>query len=276
MKWASSRRAPRTAAGGRRRPTSKRSRPRATPIRSPSWGRTLRRAGWAIRAFAPDAIGVKAVTRNGAPLAEFVRRSGDFFEALAPNQSERPAYRLELTRADGVETCDDPYAFGPVLGPLDDHLLVEGAHRQLYKRLGAQLIRHEGVDGVLSPSGRPTPRASRWSATSTAGTAAATDAQAPRQRPVGDLRPGPRRRRGLQIRDSRRGRRPFAAQGRPVRLRGRDAALDRLGRRRHRRISSGATPTISNAAGRANRGASRWRSTRSISVRGGAAPTTAS
>ena len=35
------------------------------------------------------------------------------------------------------------------LGPLDDYLVREGTHRQLYRRLGAQLIRHEGVDGVL-------------------------------------------------------------------------------------------------------------------------------
>ena len=34
-------------------------------------------------------------------------------------------------------------------GPLDDYLAREGTHRQLYRRLGAQLIRHEGVDGVL-------------------------------------------------------------------------------------------------------------------------------
>ena len=111
-------------------------------------GPHLTRAGWVIRAIAPDVVGVRAVTRDGAPLAELARRSGDFFEALAPKQSERPAYRLELKRADGVEVVDDPYAFGPVLGPLDEHLLVEGAHRQLYMRLGAQLSRHEGVDGV--------------------------------------------------------------------------------------------------------------------------------
>ena len=43
----------------------------------------------------------------------------------------------------------DSYAFGPALGPLDDYLAREGTHRQLYRRLGAQLIRHEGVDGVL-------------------------------------------------------------------------------------------------------------------------------
>jgi 1,4-alpha-glucan branching enzyme len=111
-------------------------------------GPHLTRAGWAIRVFAPDVVSVRAVTRDGAPLVELARRSGDFFEGLAPQQQERPAYRLELKRATGVEVVDDPYAFGPVLGPLDEHLLVEGAHHQLYKRLGAQLCRHEGVDGV--------------------------------------------------------------------------------------------------------------------------------
>ena len=35
-----------------------------------------------------------------------------------------------------------------MLGPLDEHLLIEGAHRQLYLRLGAHFARHEGVDGV--------------------------------------------------------------------------------------------------------------------------------
>ena len=53
----------------------------------------------------------------------------------------------------------DPYAFGPVLGPLDDYLLVEGTHRQLYRRLGAQLISHEGVDGVLFAVWAPNARA---------------------------------------------------------------------------------------------------------------------
>ncbi|MDB5415281.1 MAG: 1,4-alpha-glucan branching enzyme, partial [Rubritepida sp.] len=42
----------------------------------------------------------------------------------------------------------DPYAFGPSLGPLDDHLLIEGTHRRLYERLGAHPVTHEGVAGV--------------------------------------------------------------------------------------------------------------------------------
>jgi len=52
----------------------------------------------------------------------------------------------------------DPYAFAPVLGPLDDYLLVEGTHRRLYQRLGAHLLHHQGVDGVHFAVWRRTPR----------------------------------------------------------------------------------------------------------------------
>ena len=86
---------------------------------------------------------------RGAPITELGRREGDFFEALIPRAVERPTYRLEVARADHLESYEDAYAFGPALGPLDDYLLVEGSHKQLYRRLGAQLRRHEGVDGVV-------------------------------------------------------------------------------------------------------------------------------
>jgi 1,4-alpha-glucan branching enzyme len=105
--------------------------------------------GWAIRAFAPGAETVRAVTRDGAPIADLARREGDFFEGLAKGLSQRPTYRLEAGNGHAQWSFDDPYAFGPALGPMDDHLLVEGTHRQLYKRLGAQLVTHEGVAGVL-------------------------------------------------------------------------------------------------------------------------------
>src|SRR5258708_7828210 len=91
-------------------------------------------AGWVIRVFAPEAVSVRALTRDGALLAVLPRRKDDIFEALLPAAKERPAYRVEVTTA---------------LGPLDDYLVREGTHRQLYRRLGAQLLRHEGVEGVL-------------------------------------------------------------------------------------------------------------------------------
>ena len=106
-------------------------------------------AGWVIRVFAPEAISVRALTRDGALMAELPRRKDDFFEALIPSAKQRPAYRVEVETAHGAFSYIDPYAFGPALGPLDDYLVREGTHRQLYRRLGAQLIRHEGVDGVL-------------------------------------------------------------------------------------------------------------------------------
>jgi len=112
-------------------------------------GPHLTSAGWAIRVFAPDARRVRALTREGAPLAELERRKDDFFEALIPSATERPAYRVEVESPTGTSSYIDAYSFGPALGPLDDYLLREGSHRQLYRRLGAQLTTHEGVDGVL-------------------------------------------------------------------------------------------------------------------------------
>ncbi|HLW91210.1 MAG TPA: 1,4-alpha-glucan branching protein GlgB [Roseiarcus sp.] len=105
--------------------------------------------GWAIRAFAPGAETLRATTRDGQSIVELGRREGDFFEGFANGLKERPVYRLEAANANARWTFDDPYAFGPALGPVDDHLLVEGTHQQLYKRLGAQLVTHEGVAGVL-------------------------------------------------------------------------------------------------------------------------------
>ena len=105
--------------------------------------------GWVIRVFAPEAVRVRALTRDGKPIAELPRRKDDFFEARIPSATERPSYRVEVETPYGTLSFIDPYAFGPALGPMDDYLLREGSHRQLYRRLGAQLTQHEGVDGVL-------------------------------------------------------------------------------------------------------------------------------
>jgi 1,4-alpha-glucan branching enzyme len=80
--------------------------------------------GWAIRAFAPDAVSVRALARDGSPLVELERRKDDFFEALLPSASKRPTYRLEVQRTRGVSSYEDAYSFGPALGPLDDYLML--------------------------------------------------------------------------------------------------------------------------------------------------------
>ncbi len=102
-----------------------------------------------IRVLQPGASRVRVQERrSGDIIAELPRMhaEGLFAGRLA---LEAPfAYRLEVTRGTEVEVIDDPYAFGPVLGELDIHLLAEGRHLQLYRVLGAHPRVHEGVAGV--------------------------------------------------------------------------------------------------------------------------------
>jgi 1,4-alpha-glucan branching enzyme len=105
--------------------------------------------GHVIRAFVPDADDVTAIDAAGVCVAELEPRGGGVFEGRLTRLVDRSAYRLRARRGADIWTFRDPYAHGPVLGPMDDYLLVEGTHRRLYERLGAHPMRHEGVDGTL-------------------------------------------------------------------------------------------------------------------------------
>lgn len=104
------------------------------------------RAGktWLV-ALAPGAEGLSAIFARKS--VDLQRLAGPVFAAQVP-KSKHP-YLLRARYADGtVWEHDDPYRFGPVLGELDQYLLGEGTHRQLWHALGAHLITHEGVHGV--------------------------------------------------------------------------------------------------------------------------------
>jgi 1,4-alpha-glucan branching enzyme len=106
-------------------------------------------AGPVVRAFVPGALTLSAIPADGTAAIMLARSHPDgFFEGAAPALAGRRRYRLEAANDGGAWALDDPYAFGPVLGPTDDYLLVEGTHRELYGRLGAHPMLHEGVDGV--------------------------------------------------------------------------------------------------------------------------------
>ena len=98
-----------------------------------------------VRAFVPGAERLSALTAAG-PVALPKRDPAGFFEGLLPAGAGR--YRLHAERTGLPWEFEDPYAFGPTLGPVDDHLLLEGTHSRLHDRLGAQLLTHEGVAGV--------------------------------------------------------------------------------------------------------------------------------
>ncbi|WP_395665738.1 1,4-alpha-glucan branching protein GlgB [Methylocella sp.] len=103
--------------------------------------------GLVVRAFAPDAQTLQARFEDGRSLA-LADRGGGFFEGMLAHAAPPLRYELAAANAGGAWSYLDPYAFGPVLGPMDDYLLVEGSHRALYQKLGAHVERIDGVGGV--------------------------------------------------------------------------------------------------------------------------------
>jgi 1,4-alpha-glucan branching enzyme len=99
--------------------------------------------GLTLRAFVPGAETLTARFEAGEVVLD--ARGGGVFEGLSPH---RGRYRLLARNASAAWDFADPYAFGPALGPLDDHLLLEGTHARLFERLGAHPVTHEGVAGV--------------------------------------------------------------------------------------------------------------------------------
>ena len=99
--------------------------------------------GGEVRVFAPQASEVAAIAGDRRFPLERVHSEGFF---AGPVEGDH--YQLEMTSGDHTWLAEDPYRFGLVLGEMDEYLLAEGRHRQLYEKLGAHPITHEGVDGV--------------------------------------------------------------------------------------------------------------------------------
>jgi 1,4-alpha-glucan branching enzyme len=106
---------------------------------------------WVVRVFAPyarevailDARKPKRIT-----VAEKVHGAG-FFEAILPEEADRPDYRVRFTDFSSHTTmAADPYSFGPILGEIDLHLFSEGNHRRIYEKLGAHIREIGGVIGT--------------------------------------------------------------------------------------------------------------------------------
>lgn len=104
--------------------------------------------GASVRAFYPDASAISAVDPATGETIALTRLHGEgFFGAEVPD-SFSSRYRLRVTRNGTTGEIDDPCQFGPILGELDVHLLAEGNHLRLYEKMGAQILTHEGVEGV--------------------------------------------------------------------------------------------------------------------------------
>ncbi len=104
---------------------------------------------WVARTLIAGADRVSVTLLDGTGIGDLQQRHpAGFFEGEVRLTSRQPV-RYQAANAGGSWSVIDPYAFGPVLGPLDDYYGAEGTHLRLYDRLGAHPIDHEGVDGVV-------------------------------------------------------------------------------------------------------------------------------
>ncbi|TCR68272.1 1,4-alpha-glucan branching protein GlgB [Bosea sp. BK604] len=97
-----------------------------------------------LRVFVPGAVAVAVSQGSGLPVA--LRPSepaGLFVGDLDPG-----AYLLTVTWPGGAQVTEDVYAFGPLLGDLDLHLIGEGHHLKLADALGSALATIDGIRGV--------------------------------------------------------------------------------------------------------------------------------
>ena len=96
---------------------------------------------WARRLWAVDAA-------TGEVAGELSRVHEEGLWSGMLGRRPRFRYRLRAEGALGTVEFDDVYAFPPVLGDFDIHLLAEGTHHESYAVLGSHWREHDGVLGV--------------------------------------------------------------------------------------------------------------------------------
>ncbi|GGL63041.1 1,4-alpha-glucan branching protein GlgB [Wenxinia marina] len=103
-----------------------------------------------VNVFAPDASEVTVLDAKGKEVAPLTKIDPEgFFHGVIPKKRKPFEYRLRCANRGGHSwELADPYMFGPVLGEMDEYLLAEGRHEELYRRLGAHPTTHGGVEGT--------------------------------------------------------------------------------------------------------------------------------
>ena len=215
------------------RPSARRAR-RRPPLGAALAARRPPRAGRRHRTRAA-AVGRGGRRRSSGPTAT---RSATCTKACGPaccRCPRCPTTGSRSTTATARSRADDPYRFLPTLGELDQHLIAEGRHEQLWSVLGAHVHDYAGYAGPVHGTSfavwAPNAQGVRvvgdfnfWDGRGYPMRALGLD------RRVGAVRPGAGRRCPVQVRDPRPGRR-VAAEGRPDGARDRVPARDRLGGR---------------------------------------------
>ncbi|MBA3265606.1 MAG: 1,4-alpha-glucan branching enzyme, partial [Nocardioidaceae bacterium] len=101
-----------------------------------------------IRTMRPMATSVNI--RVGADVIEMTHEHEGIWVGVV-TQPEVSDYRLEVEYADhGTQVVDDPYRFLPTVGAMDQHLINEGRHEQLWTVLGSHVRSYDTPAGGVS------------------------------------------------------------------------------------------------------------------------------
>lgn len=104
---------------------------------------------WVVRVWMPEADRVELLLPAQAPLLLGNPHHPWIFETeLAANPGSN--YRVRVLRGGIEHVAHDPWAFRDEwMGEIDRHLFAEGNHHHIWQRMGAHLVRRDGVDGVM-------------------------------------------------------------------------------------------------------------------------------
>lgn len=104
-----------------------------------------------VRTIQPQAVSVELIHSKTHEFMGLMRRvhPNGLFQADFMGKTTFFPYLYRIFLPDGSSyECEDPYRFMPVLGDTDLYLFAEGTHENIYRRLGAHLMKHQEVDGV--------------------------------------------------------------------------------------------------------------------------------
>ena len=116
--------------------------------------------GVVVRALRPAALKVSVKPAKGKSVTLAQIHPAGIFEGVIPSATLPLRYKLKVDYGEaGTFTLQDPYRFTPTVGELDLHLIGEGRHEDVYDKLGAHVLTHEGTTGTAFAVWAPAARA---------------------------------------------------------------------------------------------------------------------
>lgn len=100
---------------------------------------------WVVRVFDPAAESIIAIIEQEQPVTLTCTHPDGLYEGIVV---EGQPYKLQITYPDRTILHADTYAMPSTLTDFDRYLLGEGADMRMYDKMGAKLMKVNGIDGT--------------------------------------------------------------------------------------------------------------------------------